>query len=223
MRYFVVLAATLAAPAVAQEAPPPRATIPVTETAPVDAARLALARKAVDAAWPLGTYARLMNGQMQDMMDGMMASMMDLKLSDVAKLDAAAGTEENPLGNKSMRQLMAEADPHFEERMRIMNRVVMAEMAPIMDRIEPAFRDGLSHAFARKFNATQLEELNRFFATPTGAAYASESMLMYMEPEAMSAMMQMMPELMAAMPDIMKRVQAATAHLPPPPRPEPEE
>lgn len=220
MKYLAALAIAAAAPAAAQQhdgTPPP---VAVAQAGPVDPAKLVLARKAVDAVWPLGTYARLMGGQFQDMMDNMMGSMMGMRAADMSPVPGPAGSKSgDQTGDKTMGEVMAEADPHFEERLRIMNRVMMAEMSPIMDRMEPAVREGLSRSFARKFSVAQLEDLNRFFATPTGAMYASESMLLAMDPEVMSAMMKMVPELMKEMPNIMARLEAATAHLPPPPKP----
>ncbi len=86
----------------------------------------------------------------------------------------------------------------------------------------PKIRDARSTSYAKKFDAQQLTEINRFFATPAGRFYASESMLMFMDPEMMKAMMGMMPDLMKAMPAILEKVKAATAHLPEPPKDEEE-
>ena len=60
---------------------------------------------------------------------------------------------------------------------------------------------------------------DRGFATPVGGRYASDSMLLAMEPEMVSAMTKFVPDFMKAMPGIMKKVEKATAHLPPPPKP----
>ena len=104
--------------------------------------------------------------------------------------------------------------------MRITQKVVVGEMVPLMTRLEPAVREGLSKAYARKFTLDQLGELNRFLASPTGRAFGAESMMIWMDPEIMTTLMGVGPDLMKEMPAIMKKVQAATAHLPLPPTPE---
>jgi hypothetical protein len=200
------LALGLSAPSLAQPA-----STPVSATQTLDPQRLALAQTAVDAVWPLGTYGRILDGTMNGMMDQMMSSMLDMKASDVA-----GGAVPARSGEKSMREELARADPHFEERTRIMNRVMFEEMRPILSRIEPGIRTALVRVYARKFTAPELAEMNRFFATETGRKFGSEVMVSWADPELTAAMARMMPEMMQAMPAIMKKAQAATAHLPPP-------
>jgi hypothetical protein len=199
-----------------------QAPTPAAEPA-VDAARLALAGTTVEHLWPLGTYARMMGSSMDRMMDSMMASMFDLKMGDVGAAAGASDKKDPGLRNMTMREAMAKADPHFQERMKITNRVMMNEMIPVMSRIEPDLRSALARVYARKFTSEQLADLNRFFATPSGRLYAAESMMLYVEPEVMGLMGKFAPEFMKAMPDIMAKVQAATAHLPPPPKARDEE
>ena len=212
----MILAAALAAtPVIAQTNPPP-----ASEAAePIDAQRLAAARTTVDQVWPIGTYERMMRGAMDQQTEQMTDAMFDMRLGDVVP----EGADGKPLkigeANRTMRETMAEADPHFEERMKITNRLIMNEMIPLMNRLEPGIREGLARAYARKFTGDQLGEMNRFFATATGGLYARESMAMWMDPEIASAIDRFMPEMVKEMPRIMDQVKAATAHLPPPPAP----
>lgn len=196
----------LAAPAFAQTAPAPT-------TAP-DPARLAAAEKAVAALVPDGIYMKMMRNQFPRMMDTMMAQMMGKTPAELGFSDAA------PDGGKTMRETMAGADPHFQERMRIMTRVMGEEMGVVFEKIEPRVRAGLSRAFARKFTTQQLDEMNAFFATPAGKAFANEYLTTFMDPEVIQEMMAATPEMMKAMPAIMEKVEAATKHLPAPPKPE---
>jgi hypothetical protein len=188
---FIWLTLAGAAPAVAQEAAP--ATAPAARPDAIDPARLALARTAVDGVWPVGTYERMMRGTMGEMMDGMMAAMFDMKLGDMVPADVA--TKDPGLARQTMREAMAKEDPHFLERMRIMNRVMFEEMIPMMNRIEPGVREGLSRAYARKFTSAQLEDINRFLATATGRVYGPEAMLAFMDPEVMSQISKLSPDL----------------------------
>jgi hypothetical protein len=88
-----------------------------------------------------------------------------------------------------------------------------------MNDVEPEVRAAMARAYARRFTVAQLGDLERFFATPTGAVYANESMMLMMGPDMMQAMQSFMPRLMKEMPTIMARVQEATKDLPPIPTP----
>lgn len=216
MRTIAFGALLFAAAPVYAEAPAAKPAGP----AQVDAERLNLARTAVNYVWPLGTYQRMMSGSMDQMMDSMMAGMFGMKVGDmVPPSDKPMTEEEKKIAQTTMREAILRKDPHFEERMRITNKVMMGEMGAFFDKVEPAIRDGLANAYAKKFDAKQLTDLNTFFQTPTGKVYASESIMLFVDPEMMKAMMGAMPELMKSMPAIMEKVRKATAHLPEPPKP----
>jgi len=227
MKYSYLLGlALLASPAAGQQpaanADTPPANAPAAEPIePLDPARLALAVRTVDFVWPSGTYARMMDGAINKMMDSMISSVFDMRMKDLDGAEGGAVEEaldeiDPKASNTTMREMIAKQDPHFEERMRITNRVMMAEMIPIMTRLEPTVREGLSRAFARKFSVAQLADMNRFFATPSGGAYARDSMLIYLDPEVLSGIGAMVPDLIKEMPAIIQKVGAATAHLPVP-------
>ena len=208
------LAALLAfsAPAVTQVVPPPT-------PAPVDPARLAAARPVVERLWPLGTYRRMMSATLDRLMNGMIGQMLGMRAGDLA---AAGGTKAGAaatLGDATLGDVAKAADPAFDQRMRITVRVMFDEIGRLMGPVEPDVRDALAHALARRFDASELAQLDAFFTTPTGARYASESMLLGTDPEMTAAMAKFLPMFLEAMPGIAKKVEAATAHLPPPPKP----
>lgn len=188
----------------------------VSAEAEIDPVRLAAAKIAVDYLFPLGTYERMMRGTMDQMMDSMLASLGTMRMGDLA---GVAGVSDDDIpegeGDKTLADISREADPHFEERMKISTRVMMDEMVTLMTTMEPAIREALTRIYARKFTASQLGEMNLFFATDTGSAFARDYMMVFVDPEMMQSMMSMVPQLMQAMPDIMKKVEEATAHLPP--------
>lgn len=201
----LIIAAALSA------AVPALAQTPPAAPAHFDPARLAAAERVVAALVPPGTYMRMMRDQFPAMMDGMMTQMMGMSAADLGAPDADGSTA--PVG-----KAIAEADPHFRERMSIMTKVMGEEFGTVFDKLEPRLRVGLSRAFARKFTTAQLNELDAFFATPTGKAFAGEYLATFMDPEVMQEMMAATPEIMKAMPAIMAKVEKATAHLPPPPK-----
>lgn len=214
-RLMTVLAAPAlllaAAPAVAAPAPA------APGEAAVDPARLEAARKTVDHVFPLGTYARMMDGTMDSMMDVIMDSAAGMPLKDLAGIGGLKQEElETPMGSATLAEIMAIYDPNYRERMKLSTRAMMSEMSGLMTEFEPEIRDGLAKAYAAKFDAAQLRELNAFFATPTGAAYAANSFMIFMDPAVMSKMQQFMPRMMERMPDIIAKVKTAVDKLPPP-------
>jgi hypothetical protein len=207
----LALAAPLSAQAVVAETRAP--------TAEIDAARTAAARLVVERLWPLGTYRRMMDGTMSKLMDAMMSQMMGMRAADMVGSAGEAGKKAaTEAGERTLGEMAATADPAFRERMKITMDTMMHEMIPIMEKIEPTVRNNLTSIYARKYSVTELGDMARFFATPSGQAYASNAMLVFVEPEMIQGMTAFTPELLKAMPDIMKKVEAATAHLPPMPK-----
>lgn len=191
---------------------PALATEPAPVSAP-DPTTLAAAKQTVDYIFPTGTYARMMGEAMDKMMDSVLDATLRIPLKNLAGM---SGVETDAIGEGSLAEMMEIYDPAYNERMRLSTRTMMTEMSSLMTRFEPDIRSGLASAYAKRFNATQLADLNRFFATPTGGAYAADSYLIMMSPEVMEKMQAFMPQMMQAMPAIMDKVKGATANLPQP-------
>jgi hypothetical protein len=181
---------------------------PAEAAAPADPARTAAAERVAARLWPDGTWQRQADG----MMDGLFSTIMG------SLGDTTSGLAESMFGKDSKEARQAAnpraaaagnpaADPANMDRM--MQAMVRA-MAPIMAEIEPQIRAGIAASAARRFTTTQLVELETFFATETGAAFASQSMMMLTDPEVMQASIAMMPRLMEEMPRIMEEVSEET-------------
>lgn len=209
------LALALSVPATAQDADGASETAGA-EPAAIDPIRLEAAKSTVDYLFPLGTYERMMRGTMDQLMDSMLSSLGTMSMGDLA---GAGGVSKDDIpegeGEKTLADISREADPDFDERMKISTRVMMNEMVDLMTTMEPAIREALTTIYARKFTVVQLKEMNSFFATDTGSTFAQDYMMVFVDPEMMQSMMKMVPEMMQAMPNIMKKVEEATAHLPP--------
>ncbi|MFV0624518.1 DUF2059 domain-containing protein [Sphingomonas sp. ac-8] len=205
IRALYLAGALIAAPvATAQTAAPPAAA-----PAAVDPAQLAAAERTVALLVPQGVYAKMMREQYPRVMEAMLASMGGISAAD------AGGTEPGSILDAARAQ-----DPAFDERMRIMTRVMGEEFAPVMAQVEPQVRAGLAAAFARRFTVAQLADMNAFFTTPSGKAFADNFLSLFADPDMIREMSKATPLLMQAMPKIVQKVEAATAHLPPPPKPE---
>ena len=170
--------------------------------------RLALSRVTVEGLFPDGTYARLM--------DGMMDSFVD-RIMNLSEADFGAKTKDGtPATKATLREKAIKEDPHFEERMRIMERVITDEVAKIGALMEPKLREGLARSMARRFDEKQLGDINAFLATDSGRAFGGQSMAMWVDPDVIRGMIGSFPEILGALPGAMKRLETETAHLPKP-------
>lgn len=193
---------------------PVPATAQTTATAPTDAAAVASAKRIAGALLPDGTYRKMMSGTFDKMMSGMVDQMGNLPMRDIV---IAAGAKEEDVPKFSpdaIKRVMEITDPVFKQRMDLGFKAMMGSMVDMMSKYEPTVRDGLSEAYARRFTPTQLGDLERFFATPTGKEYAAQSMLIYTDPAVMDRMMAMMPEMMKEMPKMVGAMTEATKNLP---------
>jgi hypothetical protein len=214
---FTVLAAVaglvLAQPVAAQD------STPATQAAP-DGARLAAAKITIDYILPAGTYGKMFGGSFNQLMDQTVDSMTNIPMADLMRSTGLPPEDVAKLGRATLADVMEIMDPAYRER----QKATMEAMAPALNKMmasmEPAMREAMADAYAKHFTLEQLNDMNRFFATPSGMAYANNSMLIMMDPEVIGRVSKdtpkMIQEFMAQMPEIQKRVQAMTANLPKP-------
>ena len=171
-------------------------------------ARLALAKHTAAGVLPSGTYAAMFDEIMSGMFDRVLAMKPGdfMPAKDKAKSDASL----------SLHDQILKDDPHFDERMKIMRRVIGEELVKISAVMEPKLREGLARSVARRFDEKQLREINGFLATDSGKAFGAQTMRMWLDQDVMRSMMQSMPHMIGAMPGAMMRLEAETAHLPKP-------
>lgn len=182
----------------------------------IDPARLQAAQRTVDLIFPEGTYARMMKESLDAVLGPVFESVGSLPVHELARMTGMAPDSLTELGDGKVSEVMAIYDPVFRQRMEGGMRAMMDRMTVIMGKIEPDIRVGLTRAYASRFDAAQLGELNRFFATPTGKLYAEQSMMIFLDPEVMQTMQKLMPVMIQEMPAIEAAAKAATANLPPP-------
>jgi len=204
----------IAAPAVAQTAAPAVAS-PAAQVAP-DPATLAEARLVVAELIPPGTYKRMMSGTMSGIMDNMGDAMKAMPLKQIAELGGLDPKEAAALDKVDIAKIMAIYDPHWQQRMSLQMGAMFEAMGDFFTTLEPELREAGAHAYANHFTLTELQDLDRYFATPTGAKFAAQSMTVMTDPAMMNEMKAMMPKMMAQMPKFIEAAQKATASLPPP-------
>jgi hypothetical protein len=162
---------------------------------PIEPARLALAQKTMGALIPAGSLEKMIDnlyGKMFKTIMGEFGGQSDLMLSiqtgveseQIAKLDEATKGKVADM-----------FDPHRKEREDQITKVIKPLISEVLGDMEPPMRDGMSKAYARKFTAAQLTDINGFLATPTGTLYANEWMALQADPEVMLAVIKAVPPL----------------------------
>jgi hypothetical protein len=194
----------------------PAAMAPLAKPAPLDPATEAASRAVVNQLWPLGTYSRMMDSYMGDFMDGLTDQILSMRLVDFIPPEMQKDMPKGPEARMTFKEMMAKEDPHFVERMKISMDVMNAEMKPIITKWEPTVQNIMVKSLGRRFTGDQLKDMSKFFATPSGAAFAKEWMVLYLEPDFIISMKDMIPDLIEMGPGIAKKVEKATAHLPMP-------
>ena len=179
------------------------------------AANIEAAQAVVDIVWPIGTYKRIVGPSMESFVNQTLDSAMGVTVDQAAGLGGES--VEGPEGQQSLGQAVRQADPYFDERMKISVRVFREEMAALLGEVEPQFQHGMVKAYAQRFTVPELQEMRAFFETPTGRKYAVESVTLMQDPEIMKAARAFQPMFLERYPALLKKIEAATAHLPPPP------
>jgi hypothetical protein len=181
---------------------------------PIDDATTAAAQKVVDHVFPAGTMQKMMGEQFYKMMQPMMDQLGTVQLAEFGKI--ASNIADKPAEAAKMRaqfakmdkatlgQLMDIIDPYWKQRQAEMLQAMRKPMADMMAKMEPDMREGYTLFYARHFTVAQLTELDRFFSTPTGSAYAAQSMLVGTDPEVMKKLMASLPKIMGSVPDMIK-------------------
>ena len=176
-------------------------------------ARLALARTTMNGFMPAGSYSRMTNVMTDNLMNGVydrLLSMTGTELSNAIGMPVAKGPNEA----LTLRQQASKGDPLFDARMKAYAAAFKEEMKQTMGIMEPKLREGMARAMARRFDANQLNDLNRFFATDTGRAFGQDMMLIWIDGDVFRGMFAAMPDIMRAMPQSAARFAAIEKQYP---------
>jgi len=181
---------------------------------PIEPARLTLAQTTMSALIPAGSLEKMIDnlyGKMFKTIMGEFGGQSDLLLSiktgveseQIAKLDEATKGKVADM-----------FDPHRKEREDQITKVVKPLISEVLADMEPPMREGMSKAYARKFTATQLTDLNTFLATPTGTLYANEWMALQADPEVMVSVIKAVPPLITKFIDRAPQIEKDMKDLP---------
>lgn len=176
-------------------------------------ARLPAAQAVVGQMMPDGFYGEMMGGMMDNMLRPMLSMFSQPEFVLGARLAVEAEAVE-ALGEDEQAELTAMLDPAYEARGDAMVEVLTLRMGGMFSAMEAPMREGLSKAYAVRFDEGQLADIAAFFATPTGSEYARESMALFADPQVMQASMQALPAMMNGFGDIESAMREAMAALP---------
>ena len=185
-------------------------TEPLTEE---QNARLPAAQAVVGEMMPDGFYGEMMAGMMDKMLRPMLTMFSQPEFVLGARLAVDAETIE-ALEEAEQAELTAMLDPAYEARGDAMVAVLTSRMGGMFTAMEGPMREGLSKAYAVRFDDAQLADIAAFFATPTGGEYARESMALFADPQVMQASMQALPAMMSGFGDIESAMREAMDALP---------
>ena len=176
-------------------------------------ARLPAASAVVGTIMPEGFYGKLMSQVMESTMKPIFGMFGGPNMILQSKL----GLDEDEIGALSeaqQREVALMLDPVFETRGEAMMGAMTGMMGDMFSVMEQPMRDGLSRAYAVRFDNDQLADISTFFATPTGQLYATESMALFSDPQVMSAVMSTMPLMMQGFGNMEETMKTAMADLP---------
>ena len=174
-----------------------------------DPARLAAARQATMMMFPKGTYGQAMSGFLNKTAD----RVLDMSEADFVEMfpeaedkgkskKAKSKAKKGPPSTEPLRLMLAKKEPNFDAKLAAARAFAGTMIVKFGDAVEPKFREGMSRALARKFDARQLAEIQTFLATPTGAAYGREMVGLWFEPDVMRSSFELFPDMIRMMPDM---------------------
>lgn len=185
-------------------------------------ARLPQASAVAASLVPEGVYGEMM-GQM---MDSFLSPILEMAESDGGGMSAGDLAQFTGLSWEALEGLSPEErieltqmfDPVYETRSRAQFDMIVGTANTVFATLEPGVRDGLAKAYASRFETNELAALNAFFATPVGAKYAAQSLVINTDPQVISGMMQSIPTLLQELPVLLESIEEAETGLPEPRR-----
>ncbi|WP_262407966.1 DUF2059 domain-containing protein [Sphingopyxis sp. OPL5] len=162
---------------------------------PIAPAQLAIAQKTTGALVPTGSLEKMMDNLYGKLFRGLMGElggMSDIMLSYKTGVEA---DKISALDDVTKEKIADIFDPNRKAREEQIMTNVKPLISEVLRDLEVPMREGMANAFARKFSADQLNQMNAFFATPAGSAYASEWMALQADPEIILAIIKSVPPM----------------------------
>ncbi|WP_185960211.1 DUF2059 domain-containing protein [Erythrobacter insulae] len=178
--------------------------------------RLPQATRIVSSLIPEGSMGEMMGSMFEEMIEPMMLMGGAPSNATVAKAIGVEPLELAGLDAEQSAELAKMLDPAWEERQARQMEVFPAMMTQMMSAMEPSMRRAMSELYAINFSASELDEIEAFFATETGANFARKSFTMSSDPRVISASMEALPAMMQSIGALEGQLSDLTADLPAP-------
>lgn len=169
------------------------------DKSPIDPAQLELGKASAAKLLPEGVYGQIMDQMLGTFLRPILALDTGMSGSEIASKTGIDYDAAEALTEEQRNAVTALLDPDRQARNEGALGVLKPMMTELGQALEPPMREGLARAYARKFSAAQLTQINAFFATPAGSAFAAQSFALQADPEVMAATMQAMPMMLSKM------------------------
>lgn len=188
----------------------------VKDLPPVDELRLATARTLVA---PI-TQRSSLEKTFESLYGRMFTSFSDISTkADRAKLLRIIGVPEEQIAHISDADLNRVSDilnPHRAAQEQYLRAAVRPLADEVYTVLQPAMQEGLARAYARRFTNAEMTEVNNFFQTPTGGAFASELLALQSNPEVIVSMLRAAPDLITRIQKLAPQLEASFSAMPQP-------
>lgn len=178
-------------------------------------ARLPQAQAVIDKMMPPGTFDEVMGQMFKRVLDPLFSHVGKPNVLDVATKLGVGLDELHPSDAQTV-EISRLIDPAAEQRNQAMMAGLENAMHKAMATIEPSMRKGMSEAFAVDFDSKQLGDIQAFFATDSGTAFARKFFTMATDPHVLAASMKALPAFMQSLGGMEKDIAATSTSLPAP-------
>lgn len=161
-------------------------------------ARLELAKITASRLLPDGAYAKIVDDMLGSILTPLFNVMPGLTNEQIVSATGATEDSVAALTDEQKSAVTQIIDPNHKQRGKQMIDVMKPMISEAMAIIEPAMRQGLSRAYARKFSGAQLTTINGSFITPVGSAFARESFALQADPEVIQATFKAFPAILSS-------------------------
>ncbi len=183
-------------------------------------ARLPQAQTIVAKVIPEGSLQEMMDG----MFDGLLGGLIAMDAGREATVEDTGSFVADQLGldgsdlsltASQINEFADMFDPARVERKKREAGLIPDMMGEMMTVMEPTMRRVMAEMYAISFTAAELNDIDAFFSTESGATFARKSFTMASDPRVMSASMESLPDMMGVFATMESRMAEATADLPP--------
>lgn len=176
-------------------------------------ARLPQAQRIITRMIPEGTLGEMMGGMFDKLFGPIMSVAGGPAISTVTQATGITA-DSLSLTAEQAEELAGLFDPAFAERHAREMALMPAFMRDMMTVMEPGMRKAMAELYAIHFTQAELDDIEAFFQTDSGTAYARKSFTMSSDPRIIAATMETLPQLMGSFAGLEQQIAEAGAGLP---------